>query len=87
MDGWLGSPGHRKNILDPVHRKVNIGLAWDRYNVQMYQHFEGDYVGYSSMPKIDNGLLSFSGRVKNGAVLGSPRDFRCKSTTILRRLP
>ena len=76
MDGWLGSPGHRKNILDPVHRKVNIGLAWDRYNVQMYQHFEGDYVGYSSMPKIDNGLLSFSGRVKNGAVLGSPRDFQ-----------
>ena len=76
MDGWLGSPEHRKNILNPVHRKVNIGLVWDRYNVQMYQHFEGDYVEYSSLPEIDNGLLSFSGRVKNGAVLGSPQEFQ-----------
>ena len=30
MEGWMDSPGHRRNILDPWHKKVNIGLAWDQ---------------------------------------------------------
>ena len=70
MAGWMSSPGHRRNILDPTHRKINIGLAWDRYNVKMYQHFEGDYVEYASLPRIDNGVLTFTGNVKNGAGFG-----------------
>ena len=74
MNGWMSSPGHRQNILDPTHKKVNIGLAWDRYNVQMYQHFEGDYVEYANLPRIDNGVLTFSGSVKNGAGFGNLRD-------------
>ena len=28
MVGWMNSPGHRRNILRPKHRRVNIGLAW-----------------------------------------------------------
>ena len=40
MDGWMNSSGHRRNILDPQHKKVNIGIAWDRYNTLMYQHFD-----------------------------------------------
>lgn len=74
MAGWLESPGHRSNILDPWHRKVNIGIAWDRYNVAMYQHFEGDYVEYDQVPTINDGLLSFSGRTKQGIRFRSPRD-------------
>ena len=65
MDGWMDSPGHRRNILDPWHKKVNIGLAWDRYNFMAYQHFEGDYVRYDSLPRIHNGKLSFSGSAIN----------------------
>ena len=53
MDGLMDSPGHRDNILDPWHKKVNIGLAWDRYNFQVVQHFEGDYVLYDELPVID----------------------------------
>lgn len=67
MAGWMSSPGHRSNILDPWHKKVNIGIAYDRYNAPMYQHFEGDYVEYDRMPAIDNGILSLSGKTKNGA--------------------
>ena len=67
MDGWMGSPGHRRNLLDPEHKKVNIGLAWDRYNTPMVQHFEGDYVEFDRLPAIANGVLSFSGTTKNGA--------------------
>ena len=74
MAGWMESPGHRRNILDPSHMKVNIGIAWDRYNVKMFQHFEGDYVEYQQLPEIDGGVLKLSGRTRNGAHLGSRRD-------------
>ena len=67
MAGWMRSPGHRRNLLDPQHKKVNIGIAWDNYNTQMYQHFEGDYVEYNRLPSIENGVLSFSGKTRNGA--------------------
>lgn len=67
MAGLMDSPGHRDNILDPWHKKVNIGLAWDRYNFAAAQHFEGDYVEYSRLPSIDgNGFLSFAGWTRNG---------------------
>ena len=66
MDGWMSSSGHRRNILDPGHKRVNIGIAWDRYNTVMYQHFEGDYVEYERAPSISNDILSFSGTTKNG---------------------
>ena len=67
MAGWMSSSGHRRNILDKHHKKVNIGLAWDRYNFLAYQHFEGDYVEYDELPSIENGVLHISGRTKNGA--------------------
>ena len=69
MTGWMNSAGHRRNLLDPQHRKINIGLAWDRYNTAMVQHFEGDYVTYNQLPTITNGVLSFSGTTRNGARL------------------
>ena len=67
MDGWMNSPGHRRNILDPQHKRVSVGIAWDRYNTAMYQHFEGDYVEYDRLPTISNGVLSFALTTKNGA--------------------
>ena len=74
MDGWLRSPGHRRNILDKFHKKVNIGMAWDRYNFLAYQHFEGDYVEYEELPSIENGRLSFSGTPRNGVRFGEKTD-------------
>ena len=74
MSGLMSSPGHRRNILNKWHKKVNIGLGWDRYNFQIYQHFEGDYVEYDQLPSIENGRMSFSGSVKNGVELNEERD-------------
>ena len=71
---WMGSPGHRRNLLDPSHRKMNIGIAWDRYNTAMYQHFEGDYVEYDGLPTVANGVLSLSGTAKQGVRFGKPSD-------------
>ena len=70
MAGLMNSPGHRRNILEKNHQKVNIGLAWDRYNLIAVQHFEGSYVEYDSLPAIDGGMLKIEGRVKNGARFG-----------------
>ena len=69
MEGWMDSPGHRNNILKPRHRKVNIGLAWDRYNFVAVQQFEGDYIEYTVLPAIHGSVLSMEGKVKNGANL------------------
>ena len=74
MEGWMSSPGHRRNILDKWHKKVNIGLAWDRYNFKAIQHFEGDYVEYDRLPSIESGVLSFEGEAKNGVTFGGDRD-------------
>ena len=74
MRGWMNSPGHRRTILDPFHKKVNVGLAWDRYNVVAVQHFEGDYVEYDRLPSIGQGRLSLSGTVKNGVEFPEDKD-------------
>ena len=74
MEGWMDSPGHRRNILDPWHKKVNIGLAWDTYNTSAIQHFEGDYVEYDHLPTIENGILTMSGTTRNGAGFSDERD-------------
>ena len=67
MDGWMNSPGHRRNLLDKWHKKVNIGLAWNRFNFAAYQHFEGAYVEYDQAPIIEGGILSLLGQASNGA--------------------
>ena len=70
MAGWMESPGHRSTILDPWHRAVNIGLAWDRFNLSAIQHFEGGYVEYGLLPEIREGHLIFEGAATNGAGFG-----------------
>ena len=74
MEGLMDSAGHRRNILDPWHKRVNIGLAWDQYNFAAVQHFEGDYVEYTERPVIENGVLTMSGMVKNGVTFEEKND-------------
>ena len=71
MEGLMDSPGHRRNILEPHHQKVNIGMAFDRHRLQVVQHFEGDYIEYDTLPSLQDGVLSLRGRLKNGAELKS----------------
>ena len=72
--GWTRSPGHRRNLLDPLHHKVNIGIAWDRFNEVQFHHFEGEYVTYSSPPSLENGILTLNGQGKNGVQFSKARD-------------
>ena len=74
MEGWMASSGHRSNILDPWHRAVNIGLAWDHYNFVAIQHFEGSYVDYTQLASIEEGYLSLDGTAKNGVAFEEAND-------------
>ena len=64
MNGLLSSPGHVRNILDPHHHKVNIGLAYQRPNLWLVQLFVGDYVDYDVKPNIVDGQLTLIGSTK-----------------------
>ena len=74
MEGLMESPGHRDNILRPWHKKINLGLAWDRYNFKVIQHFEGDYVEYTQVPSINRGVINVSGTAKNDVWFDNDRD-------------
>ena len=66
MRSLMDSPDHRGNILEKQHKKVNIGLAFDRFNIEIAQHFEGDYVEYEEFPSIgEQGTFLISGTTKN----------------------
>ena len=64
--GWMQSPGHRRAIMFPHWSKLNIGLAWSRYQLWAVVQFESDYLEYQQAPILDNGVLRFSGTVGNG---------------------
>ena len=76
--GLMGSPGHRRNILGKWHKKVNIGLAWDRYNFKAVQQFEGNYIEYDHLPFIENGIISLSGTVRNGVAFEDAGDLKVR---------
>lgn len=76
MRVWMQSEGHSENILRPRQRKVNIGMAWDLFNFVVYLHFEGDYVEYTVLPAIEDGVLSLEGNTKNGASILHGDHFR-----------
>ena len=70
----MRSPGHRDNILDRWHKKVNVGLAWDRYNFVAYLHFEGGFVEYEMLPTMEDDVLYIGGRTRHGMEFRSARD-------------
>ena len=74
MEEWMNSPGHSRNILRSWHRKVNIGIAWDRYNFKAVQHFEGDRFVYERLPEITDGTLRIEGTIDNGVPIESDED-------------
>ena len=69
VQGWMDSPGHRRTLLDPAHTVLNIGIAHDRFNTNMVQHFSSDYVSYQVRPNIDpQGVLRMEGQVSQATL-------------------
>jgi uncharacterized protein YkwD len=71
QEGLMSSPGHRRNMLDPYHQRVNLGIACDNVSCTVAQQFESVYVNFKSVPSIEGGnlaVLSFSGQLLGGFV-------------------
>jgi len=62
--GW----GHRDAIINKLHKKVNIGIAYDNKRLALVEQFEGDYVSFIVKPNLFGKILSLSGSVSMGKV-------------------
>ncbi|MGB8780326.1 MAG: AN1-type zinc finger domain-containing protein [Candidatus Bathyarchaeia archaeon] len=49
--------GHRDNIIDAFHNKVNIGIAYDSNNLYLVEDFEDDYIVWSNLSCSDNEMI------------------------------
>ena len=68
QESLMDSPGHRANILDEWHRKVNLGIAYDEDRLDLVQQFEGDYISFIKPPSIVGNILSMTGIVTLGTI-------------------
>tara|TARA_A100001015_G_scaffold292127_1_gene367105 strand:+ start:877 stop:3477 length:2601 start_codon:yes stop_codon:yes gene_type:complete len=50
--------GHRDNIINPKHNKVNLGIVFDDYVYSFIQHFEADHFEIENV-KLDGSNLTF----------------------------
>ncbi len=54
--------GHRQNILDPLHDRVSIGVAYNSTTVYLVEDFENSYIRSESL-QVSSGVVSFQGWV------------------------
>ena len=66
QQAWMGSEGHRVNILNPWHKKVSLGIACNRITCAAIQQFEGDYLSFQTEPTLSSGRLVMAGRLSGG---------------------
>ncbi len=54
--------GHRENILNPIHNKISIGIAWNSTTQAVYfdEDFEDAYTSFK-MPLYSGGVVTLSG--------------------------
>ncbi len=60
--------GHRDNILNKWHKKVNLGIAYDDHRLTLVQQFEGGYISFTQPPALVNGILTARGRISLGVI-------------------
>jgi len=58
--------GISKAMTDVSYRKASIGLAQDRQFIRLAILLERDFIEFEDLPALSEGVLTFSGKVKNG---------------------
>lgn len=71
--GLVEDPRFLENIIDPVHRKVGIGISYSEPNLWFVQLFTTDFIKYEIFPSIRGTTLSYAYRLTNGATQRSNR--------------
>ena len=63
--------GHKNNILDPLHNKVSIGIAYDSNNIYLVQDFENDLVAWATLQCSGNQVTMRGTMIKAGLSISS----------------
>ena len=66
IEDLLEDPGLAKTLTDARYRKASIGLAEDRRFLRLTLLLERDFIEYELLPALSEGVLTLSGKVKNG---------------------
>ena len=70
-EGLMDSPGHRRNIMDPAHTHVGVGVAYraEIGEMRLVQEFVNRYVELDPLPdELPVGAeVEINGRLLNGA--------------------
>lgn len=75
VEGWINSPGHHRNLIDPAHTVMHAGIAIGKYgNSNMVQVFSGDYLVWGNRPVISSATLTASGQM-HGAFWDEDDDY------------
>jgi hypothetical protein len=53
--------GHMRNILNPLHNEINIGIALDSNNLYLVQDFENDYTKWSTFNVTGSNEVTMTG--------------------------
>jgi len=61
--------GHRDNIIDAFHNKVNIGIAYDSNNLYLVEDFENDYIAWSNLSRSDSEMIMAGTFIQSGLAL------------------
>lgn len=64
--------GHKYNILDPLHNKVSIGIAYTSTHVYFDEEFENDYIGMNFTLTAANSSNPYYVTMTGYAVAGTP---------------
>ena len=71
QEGLMDSPGHRRNIMDPAHTHVGVGVAYraEIGEMRLVQEFVNRYVELDPLPdELPVGAeVEINGRLLNGA--------------------
>lgn len=54
--------GHRQNILDPLHNRVSLGVAYNSTTVFLVEDFESSYIGNETL-QVSAGTVTLHGRM------------------------
>ena len=65
--------GISKTMTDSGYRKASIGLAQDRQFIRLAILLERDFIEFENLPALNAGILTFSGKAKNGIDLDAGR--------------
>ena len=67
VESLAKSQGHLDAMIDGIYNTVNIGIAWDEYNMRLVAQFEARYLRYKAEPSLDeDGQLSFTASLPEG---------------------